>query len=77
MFRVLRERWDTNFEFFVSEKVEAVCGDVCFENLGVDAKEVEKLWKEIDIVINSAATTSFDGRYIFNVIENIMQGFKF
>ncbi|KAH7512802.1 hypothetical protein FEM48_Zijuj12G0128700 [Ziziphus jujuba var. spinosa] len=63
LFRVLRERWDTDFESFVSEKMAAVSGDISFENLGLDANDEEKLWKEIDIIINSAATTRFDGRY--------------
>ncbi|XP_048321897.2 fatty acyl-CoA reductase 3 [Ziziphus jujuba] len=63
LFRVLRERWDTEFESFVSEKMAAVSGDISFENLGLDANDEEKLWKEIDIIINSAATTRFDGRY--------------
>ncbi|XP_024935282.2 probable fatty acyl-CoA reductase 4 [Ziziphus jujuba] len=64
LFRVLRQKWETNFDQFISEKVAAIPGDVSCENLGViDSQLREILWKEIDVVINSAATTSFDGRY--------------
>ncbi|KAH7512801.1 hypothetical protein FEM48_Zijuj12G0128600 [Ziziphus jujuba var. spinosa] len=64
LFRVLRQKWETNFDQFISEKVAAIPGDVSCENLGViDSQLREILWQEIDVVINSAATTSFDGRY--------------
>ncbi|KAF3442271.1 hypothetical protein FNV43_RR16187 [Rhamnella rubrinervis] len=64
LFKVLRERRDTNFESFISEKVTAISGDVSLENLGVqDVQLREALWKHIDIVINFAATTRFDERY--------------
>ncbi|KAF3441546.1 hypothetical protein FNV43_RR15460 [Rhamnella rubrinervis] len=64
LFKVLREKWDTNFDSFISIKVAAISGDVSFENLGLkDAQLRELLWKEIDIIIHSAATTNFDGRY--------------
>ncbi|XP_060668544.1 probable fatty acyl-CoA reductase 4 isoform X1 [Ziziphus jujuba] len=63
LFRVLREKWDTNFESLIAEKVAAISGDVSCENLGLDVNDMEKLWKDIDVIVNSAATTSFDGRY--------------
>ncbi|KAH7512811.1 hypothetical protein FEM48_Zijuj12G0129600 [Ziziphus jujuba var. spinosa] len=62
LFRVLREKWDTNFESLIAEKVAAISGDVSCENLGLDVNDMEKLWKDIDVIVNSAATTSFDGR---------------
>ncbi|XP_062169841.1 fatty acyl-CoA reductase 3-like [Alnus glutinosa] len=64
LFRVVREKWGANLDSFISEKVIAVPGDVSYENLGVnDSKRRQDMWKEIDIILNSAATTSFDERY--------------
>ena len=41
----------------------AVPGDVSYENLGIkDSKLRNDMWKEIDIILNSAATTTFDER---------------
>lgn len=53
--------WGANLESFVSEKVIAIPGDISYENLEVnDCKRRQAMWKEIDIILNSAATTSFD-----------------
>ncbi|KAK6936199.1 Fatty acyl-coenzyme A reductase, NAD-binding domain [Dillenia turbinata] len=65
VFRVLRETWGPNFKSFISEKMILVAGDIsCRENLGVkDSNTIEDMRRNIDIVVNSAATTSFDERY--------------
>ncbi|XP_062172815.1 fatty acyl-CoA reductase 3-like [Alnus glutinosa] len=64
LFRVVREKWGANLDSFISEKIIAVPGDVSYENLGVeDCKRRKDMWKEIDIILNSAATTAFDERY--------------
>lgn len=64
MFRVLKEKLGENFNPFISEKVTLVPGDITFENLGVnDPNLVEEMRKEVDIVVNLAATTNFDDRY--------------
>jgi fatty acyl-CoA reductase len=52
-----------NLESFIIEKVTLVFGDICYENLGIEDSILrEEMWKEIDIVLNSAATTNFDER---------------
>ncbi|KAH6836681.1 hypothetical protein C2S53_007338 [Perilla frutescens var. hirtella] len=64
LFRVLREAHGENFNSIISSKVIPVSGDVAYENLGViDSKLREEMWQEIDIIVNSAATTKFDERY--------------
>ena len=63
MFRVLRQKWGTDFDSFISEKVVALPGDVTIENLGVsEPRLMEELCSEIQIIFNSAATTNFDER---------------
>ncbi|PSS03141.1 Alcohol-forming fatty acyl-CoA reductase [Actinidia chinensis var. chinensis] len=64
LFRVLREKMGTSLNSFLSEKVTLVPGDITCENLGVkDSNLVEEMWREVDVVVNLAATTNFDERY--------------
>ncbi|XP_039155581.1 probable fatty acyl-CoA reductase 4 [Eucalyptus grandis] len=63
LFDVLREKWAENFNSIV-EKLSPIPGDVSCENLGVHNFDLRsEMWKEIDIIVNSAATTKFDERY--------------
>ncbi|KAF5937632.1 hypothetical protein HYC85_025138 [Camellia sinensis] len=64
LYRVLREKLGANWNSFISEKVTSVPGDITLENLGVkDSNLVEEMWREVNIVVNVAATTNFDDRY--------------
>ncbi|KAI8573487.1 hypothetical protein RHMOL_Rhmol01G0281400 [Rhododendron molle] len=64
LFRVLREKMGGSLNSLISEKITLVPGDVTCENLGVkDSNLVEEMWREVDIVVNLAATTNFDERY--------------
>ncbi|GFZ20328.1 Jojoba acyl CoA reductase-related male sterility protein [Actinidia rufa] len=64
LFRVLRELLGANLSSLISEKITPVAGDITCENLGVkDSNLVEEMWKEVDVVVNLAATTKFDERY--------------
>ncbi|CAN4119484.1 unnamed protein product [Withania somnifera] len=63
LFKVLREKCGPNFTAFVSHRTTIVPGDVTCENLGVnDTNLLEEMWKEVDTVVNLAATTNFDER---------------
>ncbi|KAG8371184.1 hypothetical protein BUALT_Bualt13G0060600 [Buddleja alternifolia] len=64
LFRVLKEKHQGNLNALISEKVTVVPGDISCENLGVkDSGLLEEMWKQVDVVINLAATTKFDERY--------------
>ncbi|CAI9785873.1 unnamed protein product [Fraxinus pennsylvanica] len=64
LFRVLKEKCGRNLNSFISQKVVVVPGDITCENLGVkDTDLLEEMWKEVDVVVNLAATTNFDERY--------------
>ncbi|KAK9266180.1 hypothetical protein L1049_027245 [Liquidambar formosana] len=64
LFRVVREKWGSNLNSLISEKVLAIPGDISCDNLGVkDPNLREEMWREIDVILNSAATTKFDERY--------------
>ncbi|KAL6196148.1 hypothetical protein ACLB2K_031763 [Fragaria x ananassa] len=71
LFRVLKQKWGTDFDSFISEKVVALPGDVTIENLGVgEPRLMEELCSEIQIIFNSAATTNFDERYDISLAVN-------
>ncbi|KAG8371186.1 hypothetical protein BUALT_Bualt13G0060800 [Buddleja alternifolia] len=64
LFQVLRNKWGENLTSFLSSKVVPISGDVCHENLGIINTELrDAMWKDIDFIVNSAATTRFDERY--------------
>ncbi|XP_023753140.1 fatty acyl-CoA reductase 3 [Lactuca sativa] len=64
LFKILKEKYGTNLQSFLSEKVTPVAGDITYENLGIkDYNLIEEMWENIDIVVNVAATTNFDERY--------------
>ncbi|KAK4441282.1 putative fatty acyl-CoA reductase 4 [Sesamum alatum] len=64
LFRVLKEEYGEGFGSGLLSKVIPISGDVSLENLGIVDPEVrENMWREIDIIVNSAATTKFDERY--------------
>ncbi|XP_004308636.1 PREDICTED: fatty acyl-CoA reductase 3-like [Fragaria vesca subsp. vesca] len=63
LFKILKEKWGTDFDYFVSQKVVALSGDVSSENLGLNKVILEQVCSETQIIINSAANTNFDERY--------------
>ncbi|KAG8371182.1 hypothetical protein BUALT_Bualt13G0060400 [Buddleja alternifolia] len=64
LFQVLRNKWGENSTSFISSKVVPILGDVSHENLGIRNTELrDSMWREIDYIVNSAATTRFDERY--------------
>ncbi|CAK9150535.1 unnamed protein product [Ilex paraguariensis] len=63
LFRVLKERWGGNLYTLLSQKATLVPGDITCNNLGVkDSDLLEEMWREVDVVVNLAATTNFDER---------------
>ncbi|GMH08496.1 hypothetical protein Nepgr_010336 [Nepenthes gracilis] len=53
-----------DFTSFISNKVAVAPGDVSCEDLAIqDANLKEEMWREIDVIVNLAATTRFDERY--------------
>ncbi|RID68869.1 hypothetical protein BRARA_C01002 [Brassica rapa] len=66
LFRVLRKNvGDERLNALISEKVVPIPGDISLNNMGVirDSNFLQDMMQEIDIIVNSAATTRFDERY--------------
>jgi long-chain acyl-CoA synthetase len=60
VFERTRGRHGEELEDFLQEKIVAIAGDISSENLGIDPETLAKLYREVDIVFNSAAVVSFD-----------------
>ncbi|KAL1561437.1 alcohol-forming fatty acyl-CoA reductase [Salvia divinorum] len=69
LFMCLKEKYGKSFEEFVKAKVVAVVGDICQPNLGMDFESIESIRKDVNVIIHSAACTTFYERYdlIFDI----------
>lgn len=66
LFKVLKEKNGGSLSSLISEKIRVVGGDISVENLGVkDPGLLEEMFSEVEVVVNFAATTNFDERYIY------------
>ncbi|PHT61899.1 Alcohol-forming fatty acyl-CoA reductase [Capsicum annuum] len=63
LFRVLREKLGANLQGFIQDKVFPVPGDIACDSLGINSELKDDMCREIDIIVNTAATTRFDERY--------------
>ncbi|KAH0454417.1 hypothetical protein IEQ34_016341 [Dendrobium chrysotoxum] len=73
LFQALREKHGKEFDSFISNKISPIAGDIADVNLGIKDYNIrEYLWKEIDIVVNVAATTNFYERYDVALGINVM-----
>lgn len=64
IFQVLREKYGNGFGDFIQEKVCPLAGDVICEDFGLDTAKLKELSKNMDIIVNGAATTNFYERLI-------------
>ncbi|GJN15461.1 hypothetical protein PR202_gb02379 [Eleusine coracana subsp. coracana] len=72
LFGLLREKYGERYRQFMEEKVIALAGDIIYQNLGLEAPMLEDLAKDIDIIVNIAATTNFYERYDVSLDVNVM-----
>ncbi|KAL0460070.1 UNVERIFIED_CONTAM: putative fatty acyl-CoA reductase 4, partial [Sesamum latifolium] len=73
LFRVVKKEFGSNAGLL--ERVVPVSGDVSLENLGIIESSVrEEIWRDVNIFVNSAATTKFDERYDVALGINAMGG---
>jgi fatty acyl-CoA reductase len=72
LFGLLREKHGEGFQQFVEEKVVALAGDIIHPNLGLQAPMLQALAKEVDVIVNIAATTNFYERYDVSLDVNVM-----
>ncbi|XP_057457852.1 fatty acyl-CoA reductase 3-like isoform X2 [Lotus japonicus] len=78
LFRVLRDKLGADFDSFISKKVVAVAGDVSRVNLGLDQDKnlKDEVLEELDVIVHTAAATTFDERYDIAMGTNTMGAFN-
>ncbi|KAL1353520.1 hypothetical protein HN51_017451 [Arachis hypogaea] len=63
LFGCLRQIHGKTFKTFMMSKLVPVVGNICESNLGLDEDSSAVIADEVDIIVNSAANTTFDERY--------------
>ncbi|KAL5976734.1 hypothetical protein ACLOJK_021067 [Asimina triloba] len=65
IFKCLKETHGKSYEAFMLSKLVPVVGNVTEDNLGIEEDLEDQITEEVEIIINSAANTTFDERYDF------------
>lgn len=63
LFRCLRQIHGKSYQSFMLSKLVPIVGDICETNLGLDEDLSDVIADEVDVIVNSAANTTFDERY--------------
>jgi hypothetical protein len=69
LFGLLRETHGKRFHSFIEEKVVPLAGDIIHENLGVEGPQLRRMTRELNVIVNGAATTNFYERYTYSVLK--------
>jgi len=64
LFSLLRDKYGEGFDLFIQEKVVPLAGDITNEGLGLEPPTFDDLAKEMDVIVNIAATTNFYQRSV-------------
>lgn len=62
LFKRLQKTHGKSYQAFMLEKLVPVAGNVCESDIGLEEGVAEKMAKEVDVIVNSAANTTFDER---------------
>lgn len=63
LFDVLKKSHGKNYQDFMFNKLVPVIGNVREPRMGLDANMADEISNEVDVIVNSAANTTFDERY--------------
>ncbi|XP_047171411.1 fatty acyl-CoA reductase 2, chloroplastic [Vigna umbellata] len=63
LFRCLQQVHGKSYQAFMLSKLVPVVGNICEHNLGLDEDISNVIEEEVDVIVNSAANTTFDERY--------------
>ncbi|KAL0299386.1 UNVERIFIED_CONTAM: Fatty acyl-CoA reductase 2 [Sesamum radiatum] len=63
LFKCLKEEHGASYEAFVRERLIPVVGNICEPELGMNVDTANTIMNEVDVIIQSAANTTFDDRY--------------
>ncbi|KZV34796.1 fatty acyl-CoA reductase 2-like [Dorcoceras hygrometricum] len=63
LFKRLQEQHGKSFASFVRDKLIPIVGDITEPNLGMDNDSANAIMKDVDVIIQSAASTTLNDRY--------------
>ncbi|KAA8518323.1 hypothetical protein F0562_015793 [Nyssa sinensis] len=63
LFKCIQLTHGKSYEAFMLSKLVPVVGNVCEPNLGLEEDLAAVIAREVDVIVNSAANTTFDERY--------------
>ncbi|PHU22536.1 Fatty acyl-CoA reductase 2 [Capsicum chinense] len=64
IFNCLKQVHGKSYQTFMLSKLVPLLGNVCEANLGIDEDTANMMAKEVDVIVNSAANTTFDERFV-------------
>ncbi|KAL8487223.1 hypothetical protein ACS0TY_023770 [Phlomoides rotata] len=71
LFESLREKHGSSYEEFVGTKLIPVVGNICAPNIGMDVHSAHTIMEEVDVIVESAASTTLNDRYDFLLDMNV------
>ncbi|KAM3217763.1 fatty acyl-CoA reductase 2, chloroplastic [Capsicum annuum] len=71
LFKYLEEMHGESYRLFIKNKLVPIVGNIYEPNLGMDIIISQKIAQEIDLIIDSAAITTFDERYDLALDANV------
>lgn len=66
LFKCLQEIHGEDYDAFVARKLVPVVGDVRETNVGIAPSLADEIADQVDVIINSAANTTFDERFVID-----------
>ncbi|XP_073284302.1 fatty acyl-CoA reductase 2, chloroplastic-like [Primulina huaijiensis] len=70
LFKCLQEQHGKSYASFVRDKLIPIVGDITKPNLGMDNESANAIMKNVDVIIQSAASTTLNDRYDFLIDLN-------
>ncbi|PHU06733.1 hypothetical protein BC332_23222 [Capsicum chinense] len=71
LFKCLKEMHGESYELFIKSKLVPIVGNIHEPNLGMDSITAHQIAQEIDLIVDSAANTTFDLRYDLALEANV------
>ncbi|KAI3459885.1 hypothetical protein Pfo_016548 [Paulownia fortunei] len=71
LFKCLKEEHGKSYEAFLREKLIPIVGNICEPNLGMDSDSADAVKKDVDVIIQSAASTTLNERYDLLLDANV------
>ena len=68
LFKRLQEIHGKDYHSFVATKLVPVVGDVKEANIGIAPQLADGIAERVDIIVNSAANTTFDERFVMLIL---------